>query len=184
MHAYTMAITVMALFFTGSAASLPEIAEWQDHRFAQNVRERPLTISAAGEGKFDRKAEWYLSVNSAGQAELTLHGPDGIQRRQFEVPPQAMAGLQEALIAERFHRLSPKDGSPTIDAGFMSLSVTAGGETMAIRLNVLPHQSPNAPQERARAARIMLLVHRWIDAAEASDFKPYLEHVIHASGPR
>lgn len=139
----------------------------------------PITVAAHCVGDFSRGRGWYLSVNSAGQAELTISGRAPIQ---FQVPQDQWNAFRTALVEERFFELADEYGEHVPDGSSRTLTVTAGDVTKTVRLHFLNQiQERTEIVEVARALRLVMAVRGWISDAEAVDLRPYDQRVLDAA---
>src|SRR6187200_970805 len=70
----------------------------------------PLTIAMSTVGDFGTGHSWYLSVNSARQAELTIETNPNRICRQFEVTKEQMEEFRKVLLDARFFELDGQYG--------------------------------------------------------------------------
>ena len=75
---------------------------------AEQIRKDPMTIAASSVGDFARGHSWYLSVNSAGDASLTIKTVPTKTVRHFKVSRKQLEELREEIIRQDFFGL--KDG--------------------------------------------------------------------------
>jgi hypothetical protein len=146
--------------------------------------EEPLTIAASTAGRFAHGSSWHLSVNSAGQAELTIDSFPERTRRRFEVPPDRLARFRQALREERFFELASDYGERVPDGSEESLTVTAGGRTRAVRVHFLMnwvHSDRAKLREPARAVRLLVLLRGWFSDPGAVDLRKYDQKVLDAA---
>jgi len=149
---------------------------------ADQLEDVPLTISVSENGMFAKGRPWHLSVNSAGQAELTLgfspfpvgKARDTI-RKQFQVSKEQMAEFRKALVDERFFELAGEYGEQVPDGSEQVVTVTAGRHANTVRLHFLMNwvaaKDKAKLREPARAVRLLVLVRGWLDEAEAVDHR-------------
>jgi hypothetical protein len=174
---------VLAVVLAGSAllASGGNGAPAVTHK----VRSAPLTVAASCEGRFSKGHSWRLSVNSSGQAEVTISTYPRPTRRQFQIPAPEWAAFRQALEEERFFELADAYGEQVPDGSTSTLTVTAGDVTKTVRLRYLMNyvRNDNAKlREPARALRVQMLIRGWFADAEAVDLRPYDRRVIEAAG--
>ena len=149
------------------------------------VRTAPLTLAASCEGRFSRGESWRLSVNSSGQAEITISTHPRPTRRQFQIPAPQWAALRKSLEDERFFELADAYGEQVPDGSTTTLTVTAGEMTKTVRLRYLMNYVRNEKaklREPARALRVQMLIRGWFTDAEAVDLRPNERRVIEAAG--
>lgn len=148
------------------------------------VQHCPITISATCLGNFAKGSSWYLSVNSAGQAEVALLGVKNT-RRQFQVPADQWRALQNAVLDERFFELADDYGDLVVDGSTRTLTISVGHLTKTVRVHYLMHHARNDTsklRESSRALRVMMLIRAWISDDDAVDLTPYDQRVLEAAG--
>src|SRR4051794_35679089 len=75
----------------GAGERKPAVTEWQVQHF-------PITVCGSCLGHFGPKPSgWFLSVNSAGEAELMLQDGNDTRRR-FQVSSEQQRALQKAAL--------------------------------------------------------------------------------------
>lgn len=182
-------LPIAVVFATVAAVLLPACARDQPAAAAAAPAKKsrpvagPITLAASCVGDFSEGHSWWLSVNSAGQAELTVEGQAAPQR--FDVPRDEWEALRAALAEERFFELAEEYGEHVPDGSTRTLAVTAGGETQAVSTYFLMNWVQGDPEkliEPARAVRLMATVRGWIENPEAVDLRPYDEKVVNAAG--
>jgi hypothetical protein len=145
----------------------------------------PMTISASCVGRFRKGRSWYLSVNSAGQAEITVKTRGKPTRRQFVVPEKEMTKLRSVVEAEQFLDLADEYGRHVPDSSTSSITITVGDRTKTVRLCYLPNwmrgQDPIKLGELNRAVRVFLIVREWFNDPEAVDQRTYLKPLVDAA---
>lgn len=156
----------------------PTVTEWQ-------VQHYPITVSASCLGYFGPKPSgWYLSVNSAGQGELTLQdGKD--TRRLFKVSPEQLRAIQKAILDEKFFDLSEDYGDLVVDGSTRTLTICVGQLVKTVRVHYLMNGGKGDPatlREAVRALRVIMLVRSWISDTDAIDLTQYDQKVIDAAG--
>jgi hypothetical protein len=140
--------------------------------------EDPLTISVSTVGRFAKGHSWHLSVNSAGQAELTVNtveSPEPI-RKQFQVPKEQWAAFRKALADGRFFELKGEYGDSVPDGSERSITVTAGRHAHTVKIHYLRTSTAAgraAVREASGAVRLLALVRGWFDEAAAVDLRRY-----------
>jgi hypothetical protein len=137
-----------------------------DERF----RDEPLTIvfRRRNEGVvYGHPYEWYWSINSGGQGELTIWRLGEPTRRKVEFTAEQFANLRQALRDEHFTKLKESYGPPVVHGGCDTLIVLAGDH---INKTVRFYSSGSWPKmhkreltEAAPALRV------WLKAAEMVD---------------
>jgi hypothetical protein len=142
-----------------------------------------MTISASHVGRFEG-ASWYLSVNSAVQAELTLRGRTRT-RRVFDVPKIQLEAFRKALNEENFFDLGEHQGGQVVDGSTQSLTVTIGDRSWTVKVHYLANLLQEASdkgrlREPARAVRLMVIIRSWFADAGAHDHTAYNQRVLDA----
>lgn len=142
----------------------------------------PLTVSVSTMGAFAKGYSWHLSVNSAGQAELTVDGPERI-RKQFQVPKEQWAEFRKAVDDGQFFDLQTEYGEEVPCGSEQSITVTAGRYTRAVKVHYLQTSSPEDKaklREASRVVRLMILTRGWFDEANAVDLRRFDQAVLDA----
>jgi hypothetical protein len=103
---------------------------------ASKIRQAPLTIAMSVAGRFGKGHSWYLSVNSAGQAELTVDSIPDPTRRQFVVAREQLADLRNLLVDESFFGLDDAYGQDVPDGSTTTIAVSLGDVTKAVKLSI------------------------------------------------
>ena len=140
----------------------------------------PMTIAASCVGRFSAGWSWHLSVNSAGQAEVTVWG----QPQRFVVAAEDMAALRAVLNRERFFDLANEYGEQVPDGSVQTLTVTIGHRTRSVSVHYLMNWVRSDPQklrEPSRAVRCIMLIRGWIDHPDAVDLRRYDQMVLDAA---
>ena len=102
--------------------------------------ELPTTVSASCVGHSPSRFSWYLSVNSAREAELTVVAVPKNTRRRFQVPKAKLAEFSKTLHSERFFELAPLYGRRVPDGSSRTIAVTVGETTKVVRLDYLSNE--------------------------------------------
>jgi hypothetical protein len=147
---------------------------------AKAADESPLTVAVSNVGNFAKGGPWYLSVNSAGKAELTIEPgigqPKRIQR-QFDVTQDQLAEFRKALDREKFFDLAEEYGQRVPDGSIQTLTVVRGGRAKSIKLQFLMNWVVANDKEKlrdpSRAIRLLVLISGWINDSEINDPKFY-----------
>src|SRR5690242_19294770 len=92
---------------------------------AAQLQDAPLTISISTVGRFAKGHSWHLSVNSAGQAKLTIDTFPDRTRKQFRVSKEQLAEFRTALAEERLFELDAEYGHLVPDGSEDSVTVAA-----------------------------------------------------------
>lgn len=135
----------------------PRVTEYQ-------IRNLPITISASSIGRFATAHSWYLSINSAALAELTVRDAQNT-RHEFAVPPEQWDAFKQTLIDERFFDLADDQGRPVPDGSTQTLTITVGHITRTIRihyLNNVPKDDEKAQDEIRRTLKVMNQIRSWL----------------------
>jgi hypothetical protein len=140
--------------------------------------EDPLTISVSTTGRFAKGHSWHLSVNSAGQAELTVYNFESPKpsRKQFQVPNEQMAEFRKALSDGRFFELKGEYGDLVPDGSEQSITVTARRLSHTVKLHYLRTMTAAERvkvREASGAVRLLVLVRGWFEEAAAVDTRRY-----------
>lgn len=146
--------------------------------------ETPLTISVSTVGNFAEGNSWHLSVNSAGQAELTIDTSPKPTRKQFQVSKAQWAEFRKALADGRFFELKADYGDLVPGGSERSVTVTAGRHAHTVKVNYLmnwANRDKPKVREPSRAVRLLVLVRSWFDEAEAVDLRRYDQKVLDAA---
>jgi hypothetical protein len=147
--------------------------------------DQPLTLAASNVGDFAKGYSWYLSVNSAGKAELTIDTEHGKLRRQFEIPGDQRSALRRALADESFFELADEYGQRVPSGSTQTLTITAGDRVHSVQvhflMNWVVHNDKDRLREPARAVRLLVLVRGWFADPEAVDLRKYDQKVLEAA---
>jgi hypothetical protein len=189
MFQITMLRTILVAVATaataiGIAFATPPAPPPAPNNVPATLRNDPMTISMSNFGRKALQKPWTLSVNSAGQAELTVGWPSNARRKQFTVPAENLTALRTALANERFFELQNQYGQQVFDGGWDTLTITVGDQTKSIRLDFLGnwiHSDPAKLRDPARALRVTTLIRGWFDDPEAFDSRPYDKLAIDAA---
>jgi hypothetical protein len=148
------------------------------------VREAPLTIAMSTVGDFSKGHSWYLSVNSAGQAQLSIATLPKPTQREFTISAKQLADLRKALLDERFFELGDRYGEVVPDGSTTIVTVTAGDVTKSVELHFLMnwvHNNRAKLREPSRAVRVGLVIRNWFEIPEAVDVRRYDRMVLEAA---
>ena len=151
---------------------------------AAQIKDAPLTIAASTVGQFAKGRSWYLSVNSAGQADLTIDTFPERTVKRFEISKQQFAEFRKALAEERFFELNGDYGQHVPDGSEDSLTVVAGQHSNTVKVRFLMnwvHSEKAKLREPSRAVRLIVLIRGWIDVPEAVDLRKYDKMVLDAA---
>jgi hypothetical protein len=139
---------------------------------AAQLEDAPLTVSVSTVGRFAKGHSWHLSVNSAGQAELTIETYPHATRKLFQVPKEQWAEFRKTLIDDRFFERNAEYGDHVPDGSEKSITVTAGRNTHTVKLHFLRHSTAAEKaklREASPAVRLLVMVRGWFDETEAVD---------------
>lgn len=147
---------------------------------AKAADESPLTVAVSSVGNFAKGGPWYLSLNSAGKAELTIEpgiGQPNRIRRQFDVTPDQLAEFRKALDSEKFFELADEYGERVPDGSIQTLTIVRGGRAKSVKLQFLMNwviaNDKEKLREPSRAIRLLVLTSGWINDPEINDPKFY-----------
>lgn len=147
------------------------------------VENAPLTIAVSTVGRFAKGSSWHLSVNSAGQAELTIETYPNRTVRRFEVSKEQIAAFRKALLDERFFELAPDYGEQVPDGSTRTVTIVVGSHANTVKVHFLGNWvrgDKSKLQEPSRAVRLLVMVRGWFDDAEAVDLGKYDKLVLDA----
>lgn len=96
--------------------------------------ELPITISASEVGRFAKGKSWYLSVNSVGQATVTLDG-DLKHANKFTVTPEQLAGIRQTTQFLDFFMLDGDFGEVTWIGNVRTMTISIGKYTNTVRIH-------------------------------------------------
>lgn len=148
------------------------------------LRNAPMTIAMSTFGRFAKGELWYLSVNSAGQAELTIGLGTDTVRRTFTVPAAQLEEFRKAIGEQRFMELQPEYGQIVPDGSTTTVTITVGQATRSVKVHYLMNwvrSEPERLREPARAVRVAMLLRGWFDDAQAVDLRAYQQKVLDAA---
>jgi hypothetical protein len=174
-------VAVSTLYLVGRIAS----QQGNNEKIAPNraqLERAPLTIAVSTEGDFGTGRSWYLSVNSARQAELTIMTSNRICKK-FEVTKEQLEEFRKALLDARFFELDREYGEHVEDGSERAVTVTAGRFTNTVRVNFLMnwvHNDKAKLRDPSRVVRLLVLLRGWLAEAEAVDLRKYDQMVLDA----
>jgi hypothetical protein len=148
------------------------------------ISDEPMTIAASCVGDFAEGRSWHLSVNSVGEAQLTIPNFPETKHRKFVVPPQKLEELRNALEEERFFDLAGEYGQLVPDGSTKSITVTVGDRSNSVKLHFLMnwvHGDKAKLREPSRAVRILMMIRDWFDDPEAVDLRQYDRLILDAA---
>ncbi len=182
-----MANTFLAVITICCLVGIVEVACGQTNGEAI-LTTRPLTIAASTVGRFSKGASWYLSINSAGQAEvhvgrgMSSSSPPKTQKK-FQITQQQIDELEQSLEREDFFRLAPEQGESVTDGSWDSLTIVSGDQSHTVRIGYLMnwvHSDQEKLREPARALRVFRVVRSWFNEPGAVDQTQYDQMVLDA----
>ena len=142
------------------------------------IRTYPMTIAASNNGMFWKGDPWFLSVNSAGRAALTIQTAPASVSREFQVTEDQMTKLREQLIQQDFFDLSSQYGGVVLDGTTEHISITIGDHTKSVQIDHLITEAGEVPSAEAmRAVEVFYLVRDWFDDEEAADPRPEIREL-------
>jgi len=129
------------------------------------IENRPITISVSEIGLFAQGSPWYLSINSAGQGELTLLSFPKWIKQKFEVSEKNWLVVRDTLRNEQFFQLADEQGARFPDFPITTISVTVGDLNKTIKFYSLiaPGNDQNKRRQIERTHRIFKMFRSWID---------------------
>ena len=145
------------------------------------IRKMPLTISASEVGRFATGYSWHLSVNSAGQADLTIDDRRKGRIRQFIVNDKQLNHLRELLIFHSFFSMDDEYGKIVPDGSTRTITITVGDFTKTVRIHYLMNwQIHDRPKLRdpVRTLHVWMLIRNWFHFPEAADTRRYDQMVV------
>jgi hypothetical protein len=154
------------------------------------LKDVPLTIVASDVGSFGGGIySWSLSVNSAGQAELTIETRPKRTSKRFDVPKERMDEFRKALIEERFFELEREYGEVVPDGSTQTITVVTGQRiwlvdphSSTVQIHYLWNWRDDKAKlrEPSRAVRLMVMVRGWFVDERAVDHRKWDEMVLAA----
>jgi hypothetical protein len=128
--------------------------------------ELPITISASEVGRFAKGKSWYLSVNSVGQATVTIDG-DLNHAKQFTVTPEQLAGIRQAAQFLDFFLLDGDYGEFSMNGDLRTMTVSIGKYSNTVRI----HSFKNIDlSDRTKLLRLMPVINSWNKIRELVTF--------------
>jgi hypothetical protein len=147
------------------------------------IREWPITIAASEVGDFGQGYSWYLSVNSAGRAALTVDNGVESSVQQFRVSEEKLNMLRELLIFHPFFSLEEEQGEIVPDGSTQTLTITVGHISKTVQIHYLMNWVNNDREklrEPARALAVWMQIRGWFNHPNAADTRAYDQRVIDA----
>ena len=129
----------------------------------------PLTLAVSSDGGLRPENLWWLSVNSAGEAQLWRSFEEGVK---FEIPPEEWDAFRKALERERFFDLRSEYGESVPDGGSVTMTVTAGRVNHTVTLLYTNNLSQAEQKEAARAGRLVKMLLGWVESAKSEPEGP------------
>lgn len=147
------------------------------------IRQLPISIAASEVGDFASGYSWYLSLNSAGDGEMTILDAPSNTVVPVEVTAAQLQALKELSIQERFFALDDQFGEIVPDGGVQSITISVGEWTKTVRIhflgNWLNYDRAKLP-EPARALRVWMLIRSWLQHPNATDTRKYDQAILDA----
>ena len=149
--------------------------------------DRPITISLSTMGRFGLKNPWHLSVNSKGQAELTIErGRAGKRAKlQFQVTDEQFANLRKVLIEEKYFDLKDTYGEHLVDCAVRTLTIAAGDLAKTVKIysftNLVIEDNKSKLIEGSGIIRILFLLQAWIKDERPFDLTKWDHKVLEAT---
>jgi hypothetical protein len=147
------------------------------------IRDWPMTIAMSEWGNFAHGYSWNLSVNSAGEAQLTIHTWPNDSVVKLHVPDERLAELRRELIQERFFGLAESYGEIAADGSTQTITIALGEFTKTVRLHYLmnwANRDPAKLRNPARAVRVGMLIRNWFKHPDAVDTRDDDQKVLDA----
>lgn len=144
------------------------------------VREYPITIAMSTVGDFAEGSSWYLSVNAANKASLTIESYPHDLRREFTITAEQMTKLRQALVDNRFFELADEYGGRVPCGSTDTITITVGHRTKSVQLHFLMGLKGDKEklEEPIRAINVAMILRSWFDDAEAVDLRKYDQMLI------
>lgn len=146
------------------------------------ILQAPITISASESGDFAVGESWDLSVNSAGEAQLTVGWQDTTQ--SLKISEQQLSELRKALIRERFFELDFQQGQNVSHGSTETLTIALPGYAKTVELKFLMNWANDEKHklaQPARAVRVWMLIRNWFQHPQAADLRKYDQRVLDAA---
>jgi hypothetical protein len=144
----------------------------------------PATVSVNVSGEFVEGHPWYLSVNSAGDAEMTVFHRDKWVRHHFTVSDVQFGELDALLDEVMFFDLADEYGEDVADTSEAVLSVTQGNKHKSVKIKYLMNwvnSDRSKLRDPARVLRVFLLIRSWFSFEDAADVRPFYEQALQAA---
>jgi hypothetical protein len=130
------------------------------------IYSRPITAVISQHGG---SHIWYLSINSAGDAELTIFGIGDPIRHRFVIAERQLMELRNALVEQDFFGLADTYGELVPDGSSDAITIVFGQRSKTVEIHFLMNwvnEAPHRLKEPSRAIRILLLTHAWLNDFE------------------
>ena len=138
--------------------------------------EEPITICVSSTPGFSNKCKWYMSVNSAGSAELTIATPDRFVRREFKIHPTKLDELHKAVIESEYFDLQRAVlGVDLIDGASDSITVIRGtkAKTVDVRRFGSRNIAPDELRDVKNVLNILSKMRALFDDESAADCRKF-----------
>lgn len=133
----------------------------------------PITISASEVGRFRNGKSWYLSVNSAGQADLTIDNNRKGRVQRFQISDDQLNDLRRLLaFHDDFFLLDDDYGQIVPNGNTRTLTICVGGWTKTARLHFLGNWADLSQEDREGSRKAIIVWDRirgWFEYPEAVD---------------
>jgi hypothetical protein len=150
-----------------------------------SIRTDPITISMYEGGGGLISGDWNLSVNSAGEAQLTVFSQPTDKTVNTKVSSDQLDKLRQLLVRERFFELDDDYGEIVLDSGLQAITVTVGEFSKTVRIHYLMNWVNHEPaklRDPARAVRVGMAIRDWFDDPDAVDSRAYDQKVLDVVG--
>lgn len=139
----------------------------------------PMTVSASTSGWWNDGGSWSLTLNSDGQAELSIDKGERSVRRWFRVTQRQIEVLRKALRDESFFDLNEQQGGYVFSSSVTKLKITEGMRENSVMILHFGHDnSASELAQGCRAIRVLLLIRNWFDDPEAADLREYYRSTL------
>lgn len=150
--------------------------------FKQRILERQMTVAFSVNGRFAVGKPWNLSINSAGQAELTITTRPDESRVQLQIDKDKLAELRKAMLEESLFTLENEYGHETPSGHRIAMTIVVGDLAKTINFRNMnlppPDADRNKIRESARALRIAKVILSMVNDERAVNLRAYFESVI------
>lgn len=160
-----IALITFALAGAVGVLELTSAEESNEARMAENrLQSFPLTIAVSWHGPTNipgRMPMWFLSINSAGEGELTSRITEDDTQVSFKVSPKAMAAFRVNLVKDRFFELKDKYGDIRIHGSTVYITIVCGEFTKRVQIEdfgrALREGDGKSLREGSRAVRCAIV---------------------------